>query len=389
MQLTRRTVTVTAGVAAAIVLSALAFRPKPVAVETAAVSRGPLMTMVDEDARTRVVERYEISSPVSGRHVRVDLNPADPVKERQELVVVHAAPLDPRQLDELRKRYDAAEDLAGEARAAVRQAAALVKQADLERSRIEKLAESGIASPNDLDQARAAADTRHGELQATRARERAARHEMEVIRASLDAVAPGREGILTLRSPIAGRVLNVYHESEGVVQAGAPILAVGDPTSLEIVIDVLSREAPKVRVGQKVLIDGWGGDKPLEATVTRIEPSAFTKISALGIEEQRVNVIATLQEPPPSLGDRFEVQAHIVVWSGAALKVPATSVFRDGERWAVFAVRDKRARLQHIETGQRSSDEVEVTRGLQAKDEVIVHPSDQVRNGVRVTTRRS
>jgi HlyD family secretion protein len=334
------------------------------------------------------LERYEISSPVAGRHLRVNFHPADAVKEGEDVVVVQAAPLDPRQLDELRRRYDAAEDVAGQAGAVVRQATALARQADLEQGRIEKLSESGIASPNDRDQARAAAETRRGELLAARARERAARHEMEVIRASLDAVAPGREGILTLRSPIAGRVLNVYHESEGVVQPGAPIVAVGDPSSLEIVIDVLSREAPKVRLGQRVIIDGWGGAKSLDGTIKRIEPSAFTKISALGIEEQRVNVIAALHQPPPTLGDRFEVQAHIVVWSGEAVKVPATSVFRDGERWAVFAVRDKRARLQHIETGHRSGEEVEVTRGLQMNEPVIVHPSDQVRDGVRVTSRQ-
>ena len=187
-----------------------------------------------------------------------------------------------------------------------------------------------------------------------------------------------------IRSPIGGRVLNVYRESEGVLAAGVPILDIGDPSSLELVIDVLSRDAVKIAPGQNVIIDGWGGNHPLSAVVARTEPSAFTKVSALGIEEQRVNVIAVLRDPPSALGDRFEVQAHVVLWSGSVLKVPSTALFRDREGSAVFVIRGGRARLQHVETGHRSADEIEVTAGLAKGTVIIVHPSDQVRDGFRV-----
>ena len=158
---------------------------------------------------------------------------------------------------------------------------------------------------------------------------------------------------------------------------------------LEVVIDVLSREAVKIMPGHTVMIDGWGGGAPLEAKVNRIEPSAFTKISALGIEEQRVNVIAVLENPPKPLGDRFEVQAHVVVWRGDALKVPSTAVFHDRDRWAVFAVRNGRARLQHVDVGHRGAADVEITGGIGRGEPVINHPSDQVRDGVRVVAEKT
>ncbi|HLJ73201.1 MAG TPA: HlyD family efflux transporter periplasmic adaptor subunit [Thermoanaerobaculia bacterium] len=241
-----------------------------------------------------------------------------------------------------------------------------------------------MASANDVDQARTSAANRASELRAARARANATGHDAEVTRASLLAATPGHSQMLMIRSPISGLVLGVHRESEGVVGAGVPILELGDPSELEVVIDVLSRDAVKIVPGQNVIIDGWGGDRPLTAVVTRTEPSAFTKVSALGIEEQRVNVIALLRDPPTTLGDRFEVQAHVVLWHGDVLKVPSTAVFHDRDRPAVFVVRNGRARVQHVEIGHRSSDEIEVTAGLGQGAAIIVHPSDQVRDGVRV-----
>ncbi|HSP16569.1 MAG TPA: efflux RND transporter periplasmic adaptor subunit [Thermoanaerobaculia bacterium] len=388
MQMTKRRAALIGGFAGAIVLAGLAFRPKPVPVETFVATVGSLRTTVDEDARTRVPERYEISSPVAGHHMRIQVHPGDPVNAGDALVRIEAAPLDPRQLDELQARLRAAEDLAREASAAERQAEIMLAQAGRDGERIERLSATGVASTNDLEQARTTAANRLRELQAARSRASASRHDADVIRASLAAASPQNPGTLVLRAPVSGRVLTVYRESESVVTAGVPILDIGDPSTLEVVIDALSREAVKVVPGQEVAIDGWGGERPLSAIVTRIESSAFTKISALGIEEQRVNVIALLRDPPPSLGDRFEVQAHVITWSGNTLKVPSTAVFRDGERWAVFRVRGGRAGLQHIGVGHRSADEVEVTSGLAAGDPVIVHASDQVHDGVRVTASR-
>jgi HlyD family secretion protein len=388
MQLTKRRIALIGGMAGTIVLAGFAFRPKPVAIETAIATVGPLRTTVDEDARTRVPERYEISSPVAGHHMRIQVHPGDRVNAGDALVRIDAAPLDPRQLQELQARLSAAEDLARQAAAAQRQAEIVSAQAVRDRDRIERLATTGIASASDLEQARTSAANRQREQQAARARASAARHDADVIRASLAAASPQNPGTLVLHAPVSGRVLAVHRESESVVAAGVPILDVGDPSTLEVVIDALSREAVKVSPGQEVTIDGWGGTGPLSAVVTRIESSAFTKISALGIEEQRVNVIALLRDPPPFLGDLFEVQAHVVTWSGNVLKVPSTAVFRDGEQWAAFRVRDGRAALQHIGVGHRGTDEIEVTSGLSAGDPVVVHASDQVRNGVRVTRSR-
>ncbi|MGZ8796224.1 MAG: efflux RND transporter periplasmic adaptor subunit [Thermoanaerobaculia bacterium] len=388
MQLTKRRVALLGGVAGVMVLTGLAFRPKPVAIEIAVVRKGALMTTVDEDARTRVLERYEISSPIAGHHMRIDVHPGDAIERGGVLVRIEAAPLDPRQTEELQSRLRAADDLAGEAGAALRRAGIQAGQAEREHQRIAKLAASGIASASDLDQARSASANWKRDVQAARSRLNASRHNAEVIRASLAAGSPGNPGMLAILSPIRGHVLTVHRESEATITAGVPILDVGDLSTLEIVIDVLSREAVRIATGQDVIIDGWGDNAPLRAKVSRIEPSAFTKVSALGIEEQRVNVIATLEDPPPSLGDRFEVQAHVVVWSGTGLKVPSTAVFRDGERWAVFAVRNGRARLQPVTVGHRSAEEVEITSGLPPGAAIINHPSDQIRNGVRVVKER-
>ena len=384
MQVKKRTLGIMGFVAAGVVLAGFAFRPRPVAVETSVARVGNLVTTIDNQARTRVLERYAISSPIAGRHLRISVHPGDHVESGEPLVFFDAMPLDPRQIAELEERLQSAEDVAREAVAAEKRARELLKQAETDRKRVEKLFATGVASTNDVDQARTTAAYRESDLRASRARVSASRHDAEVTRASLLAATPGHSQTIVLRSPIAGRVLNVYNESEGVVATGVPILDVGDPSTLELVIDVLSRDAVRISAGQKVIVDAWGGDRLLDAVVTRTEPSAFTKISALGIEEQRVNVIALLLNPPPSLGDRFEGQAHVVLWKGDVLHVPSTALFHDRGSWAVFVVRNGRARIQHVQIGHRSEDLVEITGGLLKGTPVIVHPSDQVRDGVRV-----
>ncbi len=389
MRVTRKRTVLLAVAAVVALLIVLAFRPKPVRVETVVAQIGTIVTTVDEDAKTRVPERYEISSPVAGRHLRIDAHPGDTVRAGDPLVRIEASPLDPRQVDELQAKLDQAIDLAHESEAAARSIAVQAEEAHREYTRIAKLAESGISSTNALDQARTAALNLDRGLQAARSRASAAKHNVEVIRASLVAGTTPDRRELVLRSPVSGSLLNVLNESEGVVAAGVPIVEVGNLSTLEVVIDVLSREAVKIAPGHTVMIDGWGGGAPLEAKVNRIEPSAFTKISALGIEEQRVNVIAVLENPPKPLGDRFEVQAHVVVWRGDALKVPSTAVFHDRDRWAVFAVRNGRARLQHVDVGHRGAADVEITGGIGRGEPVINHPSDQVRDGVRVVAEKT
>jgi len=385
MRITKRRLGLFLALAVTAALLAFAFRPKPVTVQSAAVSTGEIVTTVDEDAVTRVAERYELNAPISGRHLRMRFRTGDSVTAGDVIAEFEPAELDPRTLAQTKARLDSAIDTARSADAAVRGARDLVVQANRERSRIEKL--GAIVSRNDLDQARTVAANRQADVNAALARADAAKHDIETIRAALAAAAEG--GTLQLRAPATGQVLRVASESEATVAAGTSIAEIGDPRHLELVIDVLSPDAVHVRPGQTVVIDGWGGDAPLKAAVQRIEPSGFMKVSALGIEEQRVNVIADLIDPPSQLGDRFQVQAHIVVWSGKALRVPMTALFRSGDTWSVFAIRDGRAQQQRVEIGHRGASDVEVVAGLTAGMRVVVHPSDQIRANMRVKSEAS
>ncbi len=385
MQVTKRRIGLLIALVIAGALLAFAFRPKPVDVQSAAVAAGEIVTTVDEDAITRVADRYELNAPISGRHLRVKFKSGDSVTAGDVIAEFEPAELDPRTLAQTKARLDAAVDTARSADAAVRSARELLAQADRERSRVEKL--GAIVSRNELDQARTVAANRRADFTAATSRAAAAKHDIETIRAAMAAAAEG--GTLQLRAPASGQVLRVASESEATVAAGTSIAEVGDPRRLELVIDVLSPDAVHVRPGQSVVIDGWGGDAPLRAAIQRIEPSGFMKVSALGIEEQRVNVIADVIDPPPQLGDRFQVQAHIVVWSGTALRVPMTALFRTAEGWSVFAIRDGRAQPQRVEIGHRGGSDAEVVGGLASGARVIVHPSDQIRAGVRVKSEAS
>ncbi len=211
---------------------------------------------------------------------------------------------------------------------------------------------------------------------------------MRVARATLAAEGASRERHVDVRAPASGRVLRVLQESEGVVQAGAPLLEVGNPDVLELVVDLLTTDAVRVRPGTPVAIQGWGGDRTIAARVRRVEPSAFTKLSALGVEEQRVNVIAAFDDPREdrtALGDAFRIEARLVLWRGDdVLKIPQGAAFRRGDGWAVFRVVSGRARLTPVEIGHRGDTEVEVLGGLDAGAVVVVHPGDRVRDGARV-----
>lgn len=184
-----------------------------------------------------------------------------------------------------------------------------------------------------------------------------------------------------------GRVLRIPEKSERVVAAGTPLLELGDPTRLEIVVDLLSEDAVKVHSGDRMLVGDWGGDHPLEAHVRNVEPSGFTKVSALGVEEQRVNAIADLDETPPQLGDGYRVETQIVLWEGVVLKVPASALFQDGEQWRVFVVRDGRARSQIVQIDHRNPFEAGISGGLAAGDLVVRHPTDKLTDGARVAAR--
>lgn len=373
-------------IAVIVLVTVIALIPNPVPVEIETVARGPMRVTVDARGETRVRERFAITAPVSGRVSRIDLREGAVIAEGEQVATIAPAPIDPRQREEAEARVSAAEATVREALAAVASAEAAHQLARNERERAERLVREGVASEQLLDQLQTSQERARRELEAARQRLSTARANLAAARAVL--VTPESstpQSVVAVRSPAAGRVFRIPERSERVVAAGEPILEIGDARTLELVIDVLSEDAVRIRPGNRVIIDQWGGDRPLEGTVRLVEPSAFTKISALGIEEQRVNVIAELQEAPPELGDAYRIEAKIVVWeSPEVLKVPISALARAEEGWSVFVEDDGRAIRRPIEIGQRNPLEAEVLEGVEEGTPVIVHPSLEVENGVRV-----
>ena len=382
-----------------VVVSALAwmvFRPKPLGVDTAAVVRGDLEVTVDEEGETRVRDRYVVAAPTTGRLLRIRLDEGDPVGVGDLLARIEAVPLEPREQAAAEARLQAAEAQHSAAVARVGLARATRAQARRTEQRALRLHEAGTLSAESLEEAQLALTQAQRELEAALEAGHAAEHEVEAARAALIAAygksSPTAEpGVCSeapcveVRAPVAGSVLRVLEESERIVAAGTPLLVLGDASALEIVVDVLSSDAVRIHPGTPARIEEWGGRRPLRAKVRRVEPSAFTKVSALGVEEQRVNVIADLLEEAPGLGDGYRVEARIQVWRGSdAVLVPVSALFRAGERWAVFVVEDGVARRREIELGERGTHYAEVRADLSEGDTVILHPSDRLRDGVLV-----
>lgn len=372
-----------------LLLVAWAFVPKPVKVDTSRVQRGNLRVTVDEEGETRVHDPFEITAPVTGRLQRVELHAADPVEAGQLVAQIEPLPLDPRERAELLARVESARATQSEAEAMVENARAGYEQAKKTRDRAVKLAAHGVISSQDLELAETAETNSAEQLQAAKFKARSAAYEVQVAKAGLLALAPeqgSKPRLITLRSPIQGRVLRVLQQSERVLPAGSLILEVGHPSQLEIVSDVLSTEAVKVKPGDPVLVENWGGDTPLRARVRTIESSGFTKISALGVEEQRVNIVMDFVDPPSRLGNAYRADVRIIVWEGKdVLKVPTSALFRRGQQWSVFVVEEGRAHTRDVQIGHRNALEAEVLSGLNEGARVILHPGNQLANGTRVS----
>jgi HlyD family secretion protein len=373
---------------AIVALTVVALRPSPVGVEVAPVVAGPLRVTVDEEGEARAHDRFVIAAPVTGRLSRVELHDGDPVAEGQVVATVEPSPLDPREREEVLARVRSAEAAKREADEQVRHARADYEQMRRERARAESLAEGGLISVQALEQAKNAEVTSRSEVEAATFRAQSAAAEVELARAglvSLDTSRRDASRLVTLRSPVSGRVLRVVEKSERVVAAGAPVLVLGDAHELEIVVDVLSTDAVNIRPGATVLVEGWGGDRPLRARVRTVEPSAFTKVSALGVEEQRVNVVADFEDPPGPLGDGYRVETKIVTWETEnTVKVPVSALFRIGEQWSVFVAEAGRAVKRTVEIGHMSQAEAEVLGGLAVGELVIPHPTSQMTDGARI-----
>ncbi|WP_151612091.1 efflux RND transporter periplasmic adaptor subunit [Sinorhizobium alkalisoli] len=384
--------------------------PRPVPVDTAPAARVPMAVTVDEEARTRVRHVYTVSAPVTGKVLRISrpdghdqtsLHVGDEVIVGKTIVAV-MEPVTPGLLDvrsraELEAALVAANAVVTLAEAEIRRIEAAVSFARAELARAEGLARSDTISARDLEKARFDLETIEAQLATAKAQLEVRRREQAVASAHLtgssEADASAGEGCcVQIRAPVNGRVLRIVQEDEAVVQAGAPLVQIGDPKDLEIVADFLSTEAVQIKTGAAVTIDGWGGPI-VRGRVKRVDPAGFVKVSALGIEEQRVGTVIDLVDPPESwarLGHDFRVIVHVAIWESAdALTIPVSALFRRGDDWAVFAVKDGRARATIVRTGQRNSKLVEVLSGLSPGDRVLLHPSDRVAEGTAVAERET
>jgi HlyD family secretion protein len=345
---------------------------------------------------TRVKDRYLVSAPVAGHVSRVNLEPGDVVREGDTLAEIAPAIsplLDERARAEAEARLGAAESAFGQARAQAARATAEKQFADQELARTEQLAKAGSVAPQVLDQAEFTVTTRAAEVTSAIFATKVAQEEVRMAKVALgrSASGPGVDSHVDVLSPVSGRVLRVHQKSAAVVAPGTPLVEVGDPGALEVVVDLLTTDAVRVSPGTAVKIDGWGGDRSLSGRVRRVEPSAFTRPSALGVDEQRVNVLIAPTDPPAewtALGDGYRIQAHLVLWRGEkVLRVPHGAVFRHGDGWAAFRIDDDVAHLVPVTLGHRGDTEVEVVSGLAPSSVVAVHPGDRVKDGVSVEIR--
>lgn len=381
--------------------AAWALWPKPVEVETALVERRNLEIAVEEEGTSRIREVFTISAPVAGTLNRMTLHAGDPVTAG-ETVVASIRPAGPGLLDERTRRI--AEAAVQAARAGVALAEAQIGQAETqlqflegELQRSTALAERGLIPERAFEKATLDVSVARTGVETARANLLVRQRELESAEAALiegnGGSAPDLEACcVEVRAPVSGRVMRVMTESEQVVQPGTPLMEIGDQTDLEIIVDLLSRDAVRVEPGAPATIEGWGGPT-LGAEVQRIDPAAVTKVSALGIEEQRTTVVLRLLDPPEvwaRLGHGYRVVARILLWEGRDLvTVPMSAVFRQGEDWAVFVAADGRAGLRTVELGERNADYAEVRNGLAEGETVIIHPSDTVTDGTTITSAAS
>lgn len=371
------------------------FRPQPVEVDLGTANRAPLRVTIEQEGRTRVIDRYTITAPVDGYARRVQFDVGDAVEHGAMLVALEplrAEVLDERRRAEAKARIAAAETSvsASEQRANAAASNASLAQKELERMRA--LRPAGHVSAEVEDRAASEAERSAAELRSAQFAVATARHELEAARTALKYAASGSSAEpVAVRAPVAGQVLKIPRKSEGTVAAGQPLIEIGDPRALEVEVDVLSADAVRIRPGTRVVFERWGGEGTLQGVVRVTEPAGFTKVSALGVEEQRVWIIVAFTSPREQwqrLGDGYRVEASFILWeSGDILQIPASALFRDGSGWTAFAVEQGTAVKRRVEIGQRNGLSAQVISGINAGEQVIVHPDDRVREGVRVVAR--
>jgi HlyD family secretion protein len=386
---------IAAGVLLAIIYG---FMPKPVPVDLVEVSRGPLKVTVEEEGKTRVKDRFVLSAPVAGFMRRIKLDVGDLVQKGETLVEIE--PLKSNLLDPRSRATAEAAVSSAEAALKVEEERVIAAKADAEYSRrnlerIKKLFEGGYVPKDALEQAETGAKRAEANLLSVEAAVKVAKSELDrartVLRHSAAEETRIQGKIVTIQAPVSGSVLKIYRESEGVVQSGEPLIDIGDPKNLEVKVEVLSADAVRIKPGTPVLFERWGGNSALSGKVRVVEPAGFTKISSLGVEEQRVLVIVDLNssdQNEQSLGDGYRLEASFIIWEGKdVLQVPASALFRKQDGWAVFVVKNNKAILREVTVGHRTGLAAEILSGLTKGEMVISHPDNSIEQGTRIRPR--
>lgn len=388
-------------VAAALALAALlvfAFRPRPVLADLGEITRGALTVAVRDEARTRVRDIYVVSAPVSGRLLRVGNRAGERVEAGAVIAVIQPGPavfVDERSRQEIQAGVRSAEAALALSRAELEGAEARLAHARIEAERTETLFAAEVASQSALDRARLDVRTAAAAVGNARAGVGVRQAALEAARVRLIEPAAASSGgrTVTIRAPVTGRVLRVLQESESVVAQGAPVMEIGDPRDLEVVAELLSSDAARISAGAPAVIDAWGEGPALQGRVRQVEPYGFLKVSALGVEEQRVNVIIDPVDPPAAwtaVGHGYRVEAAVTVWSAeAVVRAPVSALFRHQGQWAVFKVVGGRARLQRVEIGHSNGEFAEVRAGLSPGERVVLHPGQSIADGLAVRVRSS
>lgn len=385
------------GVAIAVAGLAWTMLPQPLPVEIATVTKGRFTASVDEDGKTRIRERFIVAAPLAGRLTRIRLKVGDQVASGDIIAVITPSPapfLDPRTRREVEERLGAAEAAQERTRAVVERAAAQAVQAKSDLERTSTLVARGASTTQALERAQLAMRIADRDLRAAEFQDHAAGHELDQARALLARYQEGADAPTerwNITAPVSGLVLKVALESETIVQSGAQLLEIGDPRDLEIVADVLSTEAVEIMPGAEVVIEHWGGQNPLSGRVRRVEPAAFTKVSTLGVEEQRVNVLIDVISPPElwrGLGDGYRVDTRINVFTqDDVVTVPVGALFRRENNWSTYVVDEGRAQPRTVDLLRHSGRFAAIRQGLTLGERVIIYPSDQISPGVRVNAK--
>lgn len=361
-------------------------KPSPLQVDAESIGRGELVITLDEEGMTRVRNGFTVASPVNGRVERIGLDEGDFLQKNSVVARITSPPLNSREYEEAEARSRSAEAVLEAARAAERQVKVDLDQSARKYNRYKNLYRKGAVAAETFEDVKTAWEVLQKQYQAAVQNVESARYDLKAARSLISPLGEG--GTVAVLAPEGGKVLRVFEKSERVVSAGTPLVEMGDPEDIEVVIDVLSSDAVKVEPRMSVQVEEWGGGSMLSGSVRTVEPAAFTKISALGIEEKRVNIVADLDEPESRLGDNYRVQAKIILWQGDdILQVPVSSIFRGEEGWNVFVIKGGKAIRQPLTIGKRGAYYAEVIEGLEEGDEVVVHPTNDLEDGMRVKVR--